>query len=97
MDAFARQPMHKLSTVTAIQQLLQSPELPVHVQRLQALLQTERERREHFYDETSEQHRNLHRHHPATEVAGYRLALCQAALQRLCQRSTRFQPPCQGR
>jgi Uma2 family endonuclease len=55
MDTFARQPMHKLSTITAVQQLLQSPELPVHVQRLQDLLQTERERRERFYDEMSEQ------------------------------------------
>ena len=39
----------------AVQQLIRSPKLPLYVQEFQVLLQEEREKRERFYDEMSEQ------------------------------------------
>jgi hypothetical protein len=40
-----------VSSAEAIQELLDSPELPKAVERLAAVVDSERERRERFYDE----------------------------------------------
>ncbi len=42
------------SITAAIQQLIHSPNLPTYVQHFQSLLQTEREKRERFYEEMTE-------------------------------------------
>lgn len=55
MDTITYHPMHKIPTAVAVQQLLRSPCLPVHVQRFQSLLQAEHEKRKRFYEEMSEQ------------------------------------------
>jgi hypothetical protein len=55
MDAIAHQPINATPTAALVQQLLHSPGLPVYVQRFQSLLQAEREKRERFYEEMSEQ------------------------------------------
>jgi len=46
---------HRPAIATAMQQLIRSPRLPVHVEELQSLLQEERARRERFYEEMSEE------------------------------------------
>jgi Uma2 family endonuclease len=47
--------MHKMPIAMTVQQLLHSPSLPVYVQRFQSLLRAEREKRERFYEEMSEE------------------------------------------
>ena len=54
MNTITHNPMTETSIATAVQLLIHSPSLPVHVQRFQSLLQTEREKRERFYEEMSE-------------------------------------------
>ena len=49
---------HSPPITTAMQQLVRSPRLPVHVRELQSLLQAERARRERFYQEMSEEQKN---------------------------------------
>ncbi len=46
---------HSSPIAAAMQQLIRSPRLPVHVQGLDSLLQAERARRERFYEEMSEE------------------------------------------
>ncbi len=55
MDGMTRHPVYEMPIAMTIQQLLRSPSLPVYVQRFQSLLQAEREKRERFYEEMSEQ------------------------------------------
>jgi len=45
---------YESNVTTVIQQLIHSPSLPAHIQRFWSLLQTEREKRERFYEEMSE-------------------------------------------
>ncbi len=54
MNTTTHNPTTETSIATAVQQLIRSPSLPVYVQHLQSLLQTEREKRERFYEEMSE-------------------------------------------
>jgi Uma2 family endonuclease len=44
-----------ISSEAAAQQLIRSPKLPLYVQRFQSLLRAERDRREQFYEQVSEQ------------------------------------------
>lgn len=55
MDAIVRQATHRAPTTTAFRQLLHSPELPTYVEQCQSVLQAEREKREQFYEEMSEE------------------------------------------
>lgn len=55
MATIAHNLTHKMTTATAVQQLIRSPQLPLYVQEFQSLLQAEREKRERFYEEMSEQ------------------------------------------
>lgn len=48
-------PLQETNSATAFQQLLCSPRLPMYAQQLQSLLQAERQKREQFYEEMSEQ------------------------------------------
>ncbi|MEE8391341.1 MAG: Uma2 family endonuclease [Anaerolineae bacterium] len=54
MDTIIYGPVTETSIATAVQLLIHSPSLPAYVQRFQSLLQTEREKRERFYEEMSE-------------------------------------------
>ena len=55
MDTITHNPVTETSIATAVQQLIRSPRLPVYAQQFQSLLQAEREKRERFYKEMSEQ------------------------------------------
>ncbi len=54
MNTITHDQMTETSIAAAIQQLIHSPSLPAYVQHFQSLLQTEREKRERFYEEMSE-------------------------------------------
>ncbi len=54
MNTINYSPTYESDIATAIQQLIRSPSLPAYVQHFQSLLQTEREKRERFYEKMTE-------------------------------------------
>ncbi len=54
MDTNPYTPTYESDVARAVQKLIRSPGLPTYVQHFQSLLQTEREKRERFYKEMSE-------------------------------------------
>ncbi len=57
MNTITYDPTTEITIATEIQHLTRSPKLPVYIRQLQSLLQTERKKRERFYEEMSEQHK----------------------------------------
>ena len=54
MSTITYDPMTETSIAAEIEQLVRSPSLPTYVQQFESLLQAEREKRERFYEEMSE-------------------------------------------
>ena len=54
MNTLVRDSITRTNITAAIQLLTHSPILPMYVQHLESVLQTEREKRERFYEEMSE-------------------------------------------
>jgi Uma2 family endonuclease len=54
MSTITYDPMTEMNIAAEIELLIRSPSLPTYVQQFESLLQTEREKRERFYEEMSE-------------------------------------------